>query len=348
MRNGNVLYQLNTRDAGHWIKLADVQKSFMDNYGGTASMQNKLHYVIAEFVPITFIENSSFMHSKIEEESGMPPKSLVFSKYIKPVHLRSNHQKVAHVTLGFSDIHTANDAIQAGLFIEGKHVDIRKKLTEPRRCLRCQKFGHFVLDCKMDEDACARCNGKHRTSTCKVTNTADFACSNCIGTNAKGHGAADRNCPAFKTELEKLHNRIPDNKYKFFPTNAPRTWSLLNEAGNPVEQEQRTQNTTEHDHYHPQNQPANEWQSTRRGRQPIDRLTYQDRHYTPPPRTDTYIPEAEGSSRPTQSTLDDYVNRAPAGTQPRQEPNNRPPPPRSRNHSSPPSSRHSAEPRNHV
>jgi hypothetical protein len=68
LRNGNVLYQLNMNDAGNWIKMEDVQKAFMDNYGGMASMQNKLHYVITEFVPVTFIENSSFMHTKIEEE----------------------------------------------------------------------------------------------------------------------------------------------------------------------------------------------------------------------------------------------------------------------------------------
>ena len=148
MCNGNVLYQLNSHDAGHWIQMEDVQKSFMESYGGTARMQNKLHYVIAEFVPITFIEDSSFMHARIEEESAIPAKSIAFSKYIKPAHLHSNNQKVAHVTFGFNSRHAANEAIQAGLFIEGKHVDLRKKLTEPRRCLKCQKFGHFILDCK--------------------------------------------------------------------------------------------------------------------------------------------------------------------------------------------------------
>jgi hypothetical protein len=344
LRNGNVLYQLNTNDAGNWIKSEDVQKAFMASYGGTASMQNKLHYVVAEFVPVTFIADSSFMHAKIEEESSISANSIIYSKYIKPAHLRSNNQKVAHVTFGFSSRQSANEAIQAGLFIEGKHVDVRKKLTEPKRCLKCQKFGHFVLECKMDEDTCARCNGKHRTSTCKETNTAEFTCSNCIGTNAKGHGAADRRCPAFKTELEKLHNRIPDNQYKYFPTNAPRTWSLLNETGNPSEQEQGTQKSTEqHDHQHPRSQhvPANEWQSTRRGRQPPVKLTYQDRHYTPQPRTDTYIPEEEDRQpRPTQSTLDGYVDRAPARSQHRQA--------TGRNKSLPPTSRHSSETRDHV
>jgi DNA polymerase sigma len=146
------------------------------------------------------------------------------------------------------------------------------------------------MDCKMEEDTCARCNKKHRTSTCKETDTATFKCSNCMGTNAVGHRAADRNCPAFKTELDKLHNRIPDNKYKYFPTNAPRTWSLLNEAENSTQHEQRAQDHTgisNSQHVRTQHNPPEEWHSTRRGRPQADKLTYKDRHYTPPPRTDT-------------------------------------------------------------
>ena len=348
MRNGNILYQLNTYDAGNWMKMEDVQKVFMENYGGTASMQNKLYYVIAEFVPISFIENSSFMHARIEEESAISANSLVFSKYIKPAHLRSNNQKVAHVTLGFNNRFAANDAIQSRLFIEGKHVGLRKKLTEPRRCLKCQKFSHYVLDCKNEEDICARCSGKHCTSVCKETNTADFACSNCIGTKAKGHRAADRNCPAFTMELEKLHKRIPDNKYKYFPTNALRTWSLLNEEENHTAQEQQTKvNTAQHNHFQPQNQrnPTNEWQSTRCGRQQPDRLTYNDRHYTPQPtsRDDVYIPDNGWQDRPTQSTLDNYVCKVPTTTQPRPGPSNKPISQASRNKSSPPTSRQTSE-----
>ena len=351
MRNGNILYQLNSHDAGTWIKREDVQKTFMENYGGTGKMQNKLHYVVAEFVPVTFIENSSFIHARIEEESEIAADSLVFSKYIKPAHLRSNNQKVAHVTLGFNSRHTANDAIQSGLFIEGKHVDVRKKLTEPRRCLKCQRFGHYVPDCKSAEDTCARCNGKHRTSVCKETNTADFACSNCIGSNAKGHGAADRNCPAFKTEMEKLHKRIPDNKYRYFPTNAPRTWSLLNETGDQSEQERQSQHTTDHhNHSHSHHPPTNEWQTTRRGRQPADKLTYRDRHYTPQPtgRTDTYIPDEGWPARHTQATMDQYISREPTRKQPTQGPSKKPQSTSSRPQSSPPSSRNSAEPHNHA
>lgn len=327
LRNGNVMYLLNTYDAGRWINETEVQKAFIESYGGTSNIQSNVHYVIAEFVPITFTEDSTFTHAKIEENSGLSYNTITYSKYIKPAHLRTKNQKVAHVIFGFKDRHTANTAIQAGLIVEGKHVNVRKKLTEPKRCLKCQKFGHYVADCSAEKDTCARCKASHRTSTCDITDTAHFNCSNCIGANAKGHGAADRNCPAFITEAEKVHSRIPDNKYKYFPTEESKTWKLLNDTDDYTEQ--RPQNTAAQ---HTNNQPEG-WQTTHRGR-PYAPLTQQDRHYRPRPKTDTYIPDEGWPIRPAQTTLDGYIDntqgsardKQTAGNAPNQQNNGEPTP----------------------
>ena len=155
LKNGNVLYQLNSMKAGYWIKQPNVQKAFIANYGGTSNIQNKLHYIIAEFIPATFDAGSSYAHAKVEEDSGISGNTIAFSKYIKPPHLCNKNQKVAHIIIRLNDRNTANNAIQAGLFIEGKYVDMHKKLTEPRRCLKCQKYGHYVPDCKASGDTCA-------------------------------------------------------------------------------------------------------------------------------------------------------------------------------------------------
>jgi len=100
-------------------------------------------------------------------------QSIAFSKYIKPPHLRTENQRVAHVTIGFNHREDANFAIRNGMFIEGKHVNTRKMLTEPRRCLKCQKYGHYVANCKEKEDTCARCAERHRTSACTITDTTN-------------------------------------------------------------------------------------------------------------------------------------------------------------------------------
>jgi hypothetical protein len=204
LRNGNVLYQLSTREAASWLKQNKVRKSFMANYGGTSNMRDKLYDIIAEFVPTTFEAGSSYVHAKMEEDNGLCTNAIAYSKYIKPAHLRTSNQKVAHVVFGFDDRHGANSAIEGGMFIEGKHVNVRKMLTEPRRCLKCQRFGHYVPDCKATHDTCVCCGEQHRTSQCMITDTSSFCCTNCTGVGAKGHGAADRNCSAFKAEKEKI------------------------------------------------------------------------------------------------------------------------------------------------
>jgi hypothetical protein len=84
LRNGNVSYQLNSHDAGNWLSQTDVQKAFIASYGGSSNIQSKLLYIIAEFVPVTFIEDSTFTNLKIEENSGLSVDSIAFSKYIKP------------------------------------------------------------------------------------------------------------------------------------------------------------------------------------------------------------------------------------------------------------------------
>ena len=84
-----------------------------------------------------------------------------------------------------------------------QYVSVHKTLTEPRRCLKCQKFGHYTNSCKAETDTCARCGNHHRTTQCVLTDPTFFSCANCTDTNAKGHGAADQNCVAFNGEREK-------------------------------------------------------------------------------------------------------------------------------------------------
>lgn len=228
LRNGNVLYQLNSKDAADWMKELEVQTAFMVNYGGTANIWNKLFYVIAEFVLTTFDAGSSYTHAKVEEDSVLGTGAIPYSKYIKPPHLRANGQKVAHVIFGFNSHWGANSMIEFSMFIEGKHSNVHKMLTEPCRCLKCQRFGHYGPDCKATTDTCAQCGEQHKMALCNVMETASFKCANCKDPGAKGHGAADRKCLAFKTEKDKIQERVPENKYNFFPTVAPNTWRLLN------------------------------------------------------------------------------------------------------------------------
>ena len=83
----------------------------------------------------------------------------------------------------------------------------------------------------------------HRTFDCDMTDPNLFACYNCKGTSAKGHGAADRQCPAFIEQLSTLQARNPETKYKYFPTNDPKSW----ETTARMLQKTNTQDATWHD-----------------------------------------------------------------------------------------------------
>ena len=198
-------------------------------YRGTSNIKNKLFYIVAEFVPTTFNAGTKSAHAHIEEDSLMGTDTIAYSKYIKPPHLCASNQRVAHVIIRFSDHNNANKAIEYGLFIEGKQVKVCKLLSEPRRCLKCQCFRHHVPDCKENTDTCTCCKGQHSTALCNITEMVNFACANCTGDEAKGHGVANRNWPTFTKEQDKLRQRIPENKYKYFPSYEPHTWSLLNQ-----------------------------------------------------------------------------------------------------------------------
>ena len=66
-------------------------------------MQNKLHYVIAEFVPVTYDAGSSYTHAKVEDNNTLGLDTIRYLKYIKPPHLCIDNQRVAHVILGFTN-----------------------------------------------------------------------------------------------------------------------------------------------------------------------------------------------------------------------------------------------------
>lgn len=226
LRTGAIQYQLNLEDAAEWLRDEEVLKSFMEHFGGASIARAQLLYTVAEFVPVTFDPTIEVARENAERSSGLQRGAMVHVKWIKDPRKRKPTQKVAHTIVGFATREAANQAIGQGLYIEGKHISVRKLLPEPKRCLKCQTMGtnHVAANCKSIHDVCANCAGHHRTEQCGLTDHRKFKCSNCQG--EEGHGAADRLCPYFRAQLTKFHARIPDTKYKFFPTNEPHTWEM--------------------------------------------------------------------------------------------------------------------------
>ena len=67
----------------------------------------------------------------------------------------------------------------------------------PKRCTKCQKFGHQKYQCKSKTVICAFCAEKHDSSVCfeqiQAGKPVIRKCANCYGT----HTASDHKCPKF-------------------------------------------------------------------------------------------------------------------------------------------------------
>ena len=226
LHNGSVLYQLNSVQAASWLRNPTIQKAFLKTYSSSAYICNKLFHIIAEFTPTTFNAGSEHAHAILEANNSLNPGAVIWSKYIKPPQLQSPNQRSAHVLIGLSTKEDINKIIQDGLYIEGKHIPIQKTTADPKRCLKCQCYGHYASNCNATIDTCAYCAGNHCTNICPSSDNPP-KCANCKGQQANGHTAADWDCPVFITERHRLHQCSLEHKYKFFPTNDPSTWKLL-------------------------------------------------------------------------------------------------------------------------
>ena len=78
-----------------------------------------------------------------------------------------------------------------------------------KRCNHCQKYGHYLADCKSVKPVCGHCSKEHETTTCPNTNRPP-TCINCVLSNISdtNHKASDIQCPSYKNAQNKLRNSI--------------------------------------------------------------------------------------------------------------------------------------------
>lgn len=220
--NGGILYELSTVDAAKWFAKEEVRAAFLDKFSAGAIIKERTFPVIAEFVPVTLEDQVMDKLREIESGNGLHRGELASAKWARPPQARHKSQKVAHLIVACSSMEGANHIIRKGLAIEGKRVMARKLEQEPRRCLKCQRYGkgHLAGECKQEKDTCAICANDHRMKDCKETDPSKFTCVNCKSRGIPhDHPASARSCPAFVEVKARLAYRTLEAKYKYFLTN---------------------------------------------------------------------------------------------------------------------------------
>ncbi|KAF7312977.1 RNA-directed DNA polymerase from transposon X-element [Mycena kentingensis (nom. inval.)] len=220
LKGGAVLLRLNTPAAADWIRAN--ASAFASGMGSGAAFKERYYNLILEFVPKTFDPRDNASLRALEEDNNLSEGAVASARHLKPTEKHHPTQKVAHVVLALPKAKNANHILRHGLYIEKKWVKGRKLRNEPHRCLKCQEIGanHIAATCPKPDDTCARCAGAHKTTECTAT-ADELSCANCEKTDehgrGRGHGAADRQCPAFQAKLRLALERDPDAKYVYFP-----------------------------------------------------------------------------------------------------------------------------------
>lgn len=82
-------------------------------------------------------------------------------------------------------------------------IRVRPYIPNPRRCFKCQRFGHGSQSCR-GRSTCAKCaSHDHAADDCKDTPH----CANCDGE----HAAYSRTCPSWKKEKQIITLKVKEN-----------------------------------------------------------------------------------------------------------------------------------------
>lgn len=273
MKKGGILFDINTDEAADWLRAGETQKDFTKHFSASAIVQGYQFRVLAEFVPISFNAESLNAATTIEEANGLSAGSIAEVGWVKRADRRTATQQVAHLKIAFAKIGQANDAIERGLSIQGKGVNIRQMIVEPQRCAKCQLYGHdnnrgaphFAKNCAWIHDVCGLCGEKHRTSDCRASMPSQAQCANCkvSGRDPRGHSVHSRTCPTFLDIKGRHDSRNGTQQYRFFVTEDTKTWETNRSANN----QNRPPLSYQEDQHHP-TPPPNQRQRPEYARPP--------------------------------------------------------------------------------
>ncbi|THH14609.1 hypothetical protein EUX98_g9587 [Antrodiella citrinella] len=250
LRNRGVEYEMDSAATVQWLGARQNKTAFLENLGsGGTTLKVTPYTAIAKYVPIAFDPEDPHSARLVETDSGLEEGSIQGFRWIKPVTARKMQQRNAFAFVKFNSAEAANFAIDNGLIIEGRKVEVKKQADEPLRCKRCQLYkGHVASACKSIHETCGTCGAteRHDTAKCPVTDDRDFRCASC---NVKGHASWQRQCPTFQRLCESRRQHNPASRYRYFPTENPETWEQIEMVDTeltrppPQRQEERQERT---------------------------------------------------------------------------------------------------------
>ena len=223
LAKGDILFDMDSPESVEWLTRSGIRTEFIQGFGAMSEIKDREHSCVVKNVPINFRPS---MESSLEVEitNTIPANSILLARWIKPIERRFVGQRTAYMIITFHTADTANKAIQNNLYICGKQCITRKLLPEPRHCFKCHAINarHIATNCKEITDICG---GAHLLRDCNLKDE-DPAKHFCVNCKTHGHATQDHLCPTYIQQCNELKTRMPENMYKYFPTDNPDTWEL--------------------------------------------------------------------------------------------------------------------------
>lgn len=193
-------------------------------------------YVPAEEIPVKIILSGLSMYDleELKEElnsNNISPKEVkVFS--VKKNGVEDNVLYMLHFEKGTVKLQELRKVRSLFNVIVRWRPYVKNK-SDVVQCHRCQRFGHGKTNCNMNP-LCVKCGERHESVQCKLpvkanlsesdrNNRAQIKCANCSG----NHTANFRGCPARKTYLKSIEDRVTVKRKSQNPYTSPQGQSLL-------------------------------------------------------------------------------------------------------------------------
>ncbi|KAG6867743.1 hypothetical protein C0993_011739, partial [Termitomyces sp. T159_Od127] len=77
LKNGGILYQLNSTEAAEWLFRQDIQKAFLDKFEADAKVKDRVYNIFLEFVPVGLGNIPAEGLGLVESRNGLRPGKLV-------------------------------------------------------------------------------------------------------------------------------------------------------------------------------------------------------------------------------------------------------------------------------
>jgi hypothetical protein len=218
LRSGGILFEVKDVPTAKWIRDGENKEKVATAFHPDAFFRERTFPLIARFVPVDWTPEDPDSLRDLEAAHDIAANSIREATWIKNPTRRSAGQDVAHIKISCTTPESANTLLTSAVWIGGRQVTVTKDSKEPTRCNKCQKYGHFAVDCKEEKDACGKCGKEHRTVGCTATETW------CVSCNTASHPSISRDCPQFSKRANSLYTANPEATLPYFPTDEPWTW----------------------------------------------------------------------------------------------------------------------------